>query len=110
MPVSATLASQELLRPSPKSPSPADEGVVAASQGILTAAFSAGPVHSSLATPSGHRRRGTLTSSGCLYVRVSGGLLTAWSPMSIKLARLWVLASLIYPVVTSPLLLSTLSP
>jgi hypothetical protein len=55
MPVSATLASQELLRPSPKSPSPADEGVVAASQGILTAAFSAGPVHGSPATPSGRR-------------------------------------------------------
>jgi hypothetical protein len=49
MPDSATLASQELLRPSPKSRSPcdvfsADEGGIAAPQGILTAVFSAGPV------------------------------------------------------------------
>jgi hypothetical protein len=61
MPVSATLASQELLRPSPKSRSSvfsADEGGVAASQGILTAALSAGPVHGSPATPSGHREKG----------------------------------------------------
>jgi hypothetical protein len=48
MPVSATLASQELLRPSPQSCSlcnafSANEGDVAAPQGILTAAFSAGP-------------------------------------------------------------------
>jgi hypothetical protein len=47
--VSATLASQGLLRPSPKSRSPcnvfsADEGGLAVPQGVLTAAFSAGPV------------------------------------------------------------------
>jgi hypothetical protein len=49
MPVSVTLASQELLRPYPKSCSPwevfsADEGGIAVPQGILTAAFNAGPV------------------------------------------------------------------
>jgi hypothetical protein len=60
MPVSTTVASQELLRLSPKSHSPCDvfsanEGGVAAPQGILTATFSAGPVHGSLATPSGRQ-------------------------------------------------------
>jgi hypothetical protein len=63
MPVSATLASQELLRPSPKSRSlwdvfSANEGVISMPQGILTAAFSAGSVHSSLVTPSGHQEKG----------------------------------------------------
>jgi hypothetical protein len=86
MPVSTTLASQELLRPSPKSCSPcdifsADEGGIGAPQGIHTAAFSAGPVHGSPATPSGRQRRGALTSGSCLYIRVLGQTLTAWSPM-----------------------------
>jgi hypothetical protein len=63
MPVSVTLASQELLIPSPKSCSlcdvfSADEGDLAAPQGILSAAFSAGPVRSSLATPSGRGEKG----------------------------------------------------
>jgi hypothetical protein len=63
MPVSATLASQELLRPSPKSCSLCDiflanEWGIAVPQGILTAAFSAGPVHGSPATPSGCREKG----------------------------------------------------
>jgi hypothetical protein len=63
MPGCTTLASQELLRPSPKSCSPcdifsADEGGVAAPQGILTASFSAGPVHGSPAAPSGHWEKG----------------------------------------------------
>jgi hypothetical protein len=49
MPVSVTLASQELLRPSPKSRSPCDvfsanEGDEVVPQGILTAAFSTDPV------------------------------------------------------------------
>jgi hypothetical protein len=48
---------------SPKSRLPcdifsADEGGVSVPQGILTAAFSAGPVHSSPATPSGHQEKG----------------------------------------------------
>jgi hypothetical protein len=63
MPVSTTLASQELLRPSPKSCSlcaifSAPEWGIAVPQGILTTAFSAGPVHGSLGTPSGHQEKG----------------------------------------------------
>jgi hypothetical protein len=55
------LASQELLRPSPKSRSPcnvfsANEGGIAVPQEILTASFSAGSVHR--ATPSGHGKKG----------------------------------------------------
>jgi hypothetical protein len=69
MPVSTILASQELLRPSHKSLSPCDifsanEEGVAASQGILTADFKAGPVHCSLAThPVVVGRRGMFTCS-----------------------------------------------
>jgi hypothetical protein len=63
MPVSATLASQELLRPSPKSRSlcdvfSADERGVSLPQGILTATFSADPVHGSPARPSGRQEKG----------------------------------------------------
>jgi hypothetical protein len=63
MPVSATLASQELLRSSPKSCSLCDvisavEGDEAVPPGILTAAFSAFPVHGSLVTPSGRWEKG----------------------------------------------------
>jgi hypothetical protein len=61
--VSASLASQELLGPFPKSHSPcnifsANEGGVSASQGILTATLSAGPVHGSPGTLSGCREKG----------------------------------------------------
>jgi hypothetical protein len=58
-----TLASEELLRPSLKSHSPSDifsvnGGSIAAPQAILTAAFSAGPVQGSPATPSGRWEKG----------------------------------------------------
>jgi hypothetical protein len=116
MPVSVTLASQELLTPSPKFHSlcdifSADEEGIAVPQGILTAAFSAGPVHGSLATPSGHQekrhahkrrlplRQGLRTDCDSM---VSGGL------GGQRGFGFW--PEFIYPVVTSPLLLSTLSP
>jgi hypothetical protein len=88
MPVSSTLASQELLRPSPKSCSPckvfsANEGGTSVPQGILTAAFQC---RSSFTVHWWHPvvigRRGTLTSGGCLHVRDSGRTLTVWSLIS----------------------------
>jgi hypothetical protein len=78
MPVSATLASQGLLRPSPKSHSPCDafwanEEGIAVPQGILTATFSAGSVSwfaGDTQWLSGEG--GMLTNSSCLYVWASG--------------------------------------
>jgi hypothetical protein len=73
-------------------------GGEAVPQGILTATFSAGPVHGSPATPSGGREKGHIHKrGGCLYVSISGGLLTAWALMSKRRARLWVLAWVYIP-------------
>jgi hypothetical protein len=59
MPVSATLASQFTQTfPQAFFVFSANDGGVAMPQGILTAAFSAGPVHGSPATPSGRREKG----------------------------------------------------
>jgi hypothetical protein len=85
-PVPATLASQESLRPSPKSRSPCDifsvdGGGVTVPQGILTAAFSAGPVHGSPGTPSGHREKGHAQKQQLPLHQGLGWTLTAWSPM-----------------------------
>jgi hypothetical protein len=93
MPVSATLASQELLRPSPRSHSlcdvfSANEGDEAAPQGILTATFSAGPVHGSPATPSGRQEKGHTHKQWLPLCQGLRGTLTAWSPMSRRRARL----------------------
>jgi hypothetical protein len=116
MPVSATLASWELLISSPKSCSPCevfsvDDRGVAAPQGILTAAFSAGPVHSSPGTPSGHQKKGhthkqqlpphqglRMDSDGMVSGGQGGKRGFGFQP------------EFIYPVVTSPPLLSALSP
>jgi hypothetical protein len=116
MPVSATLASQELLRLSPKSRSPRDVfsanegGGVAAPQGILTA-FSAGPGHGSLATPSGPWGEGTCSQTAAASTSESQGDSRQhglrWQGDKQGLG-FW--PEFIYPVVTSPLLLSTLSP
>jgi hypothetical protein len=46
-------------------------------------------------------RRGTLSSSGCLYVRASGYTLTAQSPESRRQVRLGFGSEFIYVVVTS---------
>jgi hypothetical protein len=70
----------------------ADEGGVAAPQGILTATFSAGPVHGSLVTPSGHQEKGHAHKQWLPLCQGLGWTLTAWSPMARRRARLWVLA------------------
>jgi hypothetical protein len=108
MPVSATLASKELLRLSPKSRSlsnilsdifSAYEGGVAAPQGILTATFSAGPVHGSPATPSGCREKGHAHKWRlplCQGLRGTPDSMVS-DVMSRRWARLWVLAWVYIP-------------
>jgi hypothetical protein len=88
-----------LLRPSPKSRSPcdafsADEGGIAVPQGILTAMFSAGPVSQFASDTQWWLGEGDmLTSSGCLYVRVSGRTLTAQCLVGEEASEVfWVLA------------------
>jgi hypothetical protein len=116
MPVSTTLASQELLRPSPKSHSPcevfsADEGGVSVPQGILTATFSAGPAHGPPVTPSGHWEKGQARKR---QLPLHQGLWTDSDSMvsdgqgGEQGFGFW--PEFIYPMVTSPLLLPALSP
>jgi hypothetical protein len=117
MPVSSTLASQELLRLAPKSRSPwaifsADEGGIAAPQGILTATFSAGLV--SRFTSNSQWSLGEGAHAHKWQLPLCHGL--GQTPDSVvsngqggkQGFGFW--PEFIYPVVTSPLLLSTLSP
>jgi hypothetical protein len=116
MPVSATLVSQRLLRPSPKSCSPcvtfsADEGGVAVPQGILTA-FSAGSVLWFAGdTQWSWGEGGMVTSSGCLYIRASGRTLMAWSLAGEEASKVLGSGLSLYTwAVTAPLLLLALPP
>jgi hypothetical protein len=116
MPVSATLSSQELLRPSPKSCSlcevfSADEGGISVSQQILTAAFSAGPVHSSPVTPSGHREKGHIHKRQlppCQGLGMDSDSMVSNGQGGKQGFGFW--PEFMYHVVTSPILLSALSP
>jgi hypothetical protein len=116
MPFFTTIASQKLLRPSPKSRSPCNifstnEGGVSAPQGILTAAFRAGPVHGSLVTHTDLREKGHAHKRWlppCQGLRTDSDSMVSNGQGNEQGFGFW--PEFIYPVVTSPLLLSTLSP